>query len=95
MSIIDNEIIHCNCLTKTPEFKYHKKSCPHRLSEENAILREALQIYANQDHIIGELDDWDSCSGEPLNVLYHEEISLGIENGACARFALEQANLSK
>lgn len=86
------KVIYCNCLTKTPEFQYHEKSCPHRISKENEILLEALSVYAKRKHMLGQFDDFDSVSGEPLNMLWHDELPFGVENGSVARYAIERIN---
>lgn len=52
-------------------------------------LRAALLFYANRDHFsTEEMDAWDSCSGEPSNILWHEEEPWFIEDGEIARVAL-------
>lgn len=86
----DFDIVKCDCVTKTPVFSHHKKTCPHRLSEENKLLKAQLKKYADGDHMVGDFDDWDSASGEPTNVLWHEELPFGVESGSCARIALDK-----
>lgn len=52
-------------------------------------LRAALLFYANRDHFsTEEMDAWDSCSGEPSNILWHKEEPWFIEDGEIARVAL-------
>jgi|GEM_PF-4246958 len=61
----------------------------HELRTELAQLRAALKFYADRDHY--STDDglnWDSCSGEPANILWHESEPWFIEDGAIARAAL-------
>jgi hypothetical protein len=56
---------------------------------ELASLRAALKFYADRDHY--STDDglnWDSVSGEPMNILWHEEQPWFIEDGSVARAAL-------
>lgn len=62
----------------------------HELRTELAQLRSALKFYADRDHY--STDDgssWDSCSGEPANILWHESEPWFIENGSIARAALK------
>ncbi|MFZ4823665.1 hypothetical protein CQW32_17400 [Pseudomonas putida] len=62
----------------------------HELRKDLARLRTALKFYADRDHF--STDDglnWDSCSGEPANILWHESEPWFIEDGAIARAALE------
>lgn len=61
----------------------------HELRTELAKLRAALKFYADRDHY--STDDglnWDSCSGEPANILWHESEPWFIEDGSIARAAL-------
>lgn len=61
----------------------------HELRTELAQLRAALKFYADRDHY--STDDglnWDSCSGEPANILWHESEPWFIEDGSIARAAL-------
>ena len=80
--------VKCNCVTKTPSYKAHAKNCAYRLHAENQILRSALKFYAEQNHMLGEFDDFDSVSGEPLNCLWHESEPYGVETGTIASNAL-------
>lgn len=61
----------------------------HELRTELAKLRAALKFYADRDHY--STDDnlnWDICSGEPANILWHESEPWFIEDGSIARAAL-------
>ncbi len=52
-------------------------------------LRGGLRFYADKQHMLGDWDDWESCSGEPEQILFPPtNDSMGIENGGCARAAL-------
>lgn len=54
--------------------------------------RAALKFYADRDHY--STDDgfnWDSCSGEPANILWHESEPWFIEDGSIAREALSDS----
>ncbi|WP_259674068.1 hypothetical protein [Pseudomonas sp. USTB-Z] len=54
-------------------------------------LREALKFYADRDHFAEDIgSDWDSVSGEPANVLWHENEAWFVEDGSIARAALER-----
>lgn len=58
---------------------------------EVARLREALKFYAERDHFAEDIgSDWDSVSGEPANVLWHEDEAWFVEDGSIARTALER-----
>lgn len=63
----------------------------HELRTELAQLRAALKFYADRDHYSTEDgSNWDSCSGEPANILWHESEPWFIEDGSIARAALER-----
>ncbi|MCK3849976.1 hypothetical protein [Pseudomonas sp. W2Jun17] len=58
--------------------------------ERADVLESALKFYAGRDHY--SIDDglnWDSCSGEPANILWHEDQPWFIEDGSIARAALK------
>ncbi|WP_330509275.1 hypothetical protein V1687_11545 [Pseudomonas putida] len=60
-------------------------------SAEVERLREALKFYADRDHFAEDIgSDWDSVSGEPANVLWHENEAWFVEDGSIARAALER-----
>lgn len=59
------------------------------VEEENDRLRSALKFYADGEHYHVESDRWDTVSGEPLNMLWHDEDPEFIEDGTVARTALE------
>ena len=59
------------------------------LRTELAQLRAALKFYADGDHYsTDDGSNWDSCSGEPANILWHESEPWFIEDGSIARAAL-------
>lgn len=67
--------------------KHWKTICDQRARLERLIA--ALKFYADRDHY--STDDglnWDSVSGEPMNILWHEEQPWFIEDGSVARAAL-------
>lgn len=52
-------------------------------------LRAALKFYADRAHFAEDIgSDWDSVSGEPANMLWHEHESWFVEDGSIARAAL-------
>lgn len=54
-------------------------------------LRAALKFYADRDHFADDIgSDWDTVSGEPANVLWHESEAWFVEDGSIARAALER-----
>ncbi|WP_238347338.1 hypothetical protein [Pseudomonas taiwanensis] len=54
-------------------------------------LREALKFYADRDHFAEDIgSDWDTVSGEPANMLWHESEAWFVEDGSIARAALER-----
>ena len=59
------------------------------VEEENDRLRSALKFYADGEHYHLESDRWDTVSGEPLNILWHDEEPDFIEDGTVAINALE------
>ena len=59
-----------------------------RLHAEVAQLRSALKFYADREHYHFESGNWDTVSGEPLNILWHGEEPDFIEDGTVARTAL-------
>ncbi|MEW9840553.1 hypothetical protein [Pseudomonas juntendi] len=53
-------------------------------------LRAALQFYADREHYHFESGNWDTVSGEPLNILWCGDEPDFIEDGSVARAALER-----
>lgn len=53
-------------------------------------LRAALKFYADREHYHFESGNWDTVSGEPLNILWCGEEPDFIEDGSVARDALER-----
>ncbi|HDS1695787.1 MULTISPECIES: hypothetical protein [unclassified Pseudomonas] len=66
--------------------KHWKKICD--LRAEVARLRAALKFYADREHYHFESGNWDTVSGEPLNILWCGEEPDFIEDGTVARNAL-------
>ncbi|WP_410480728.1 hypothetical protein ACJ70E_16080 [Pseudomonas plecoglossicida] len=52
-------------------------------------LRAALKFYADREHYHFESGNWDTVSGEPLNILWCGDEPDFIEDGSVARAALE------
>lgn len=54
-------------------------------------IREALEFYANGDHLLlADPDAWDTCSGEPMNWLHDSAGTASVEDGSIAKAALAQ-----
>jgi len=53
-------------------------------------LRAALKFYADREHYHFESGNWDTVSGEPLNILWCGDDPDFIEDGSVARAALER-----
>jgi len=67
-----------------------------QLRARNEKLVEALQFYAEQNHLSGDgtpWEEWDTVSGEPQNWLCGPDDWAGIvESGGIARGALENSS---
>ena len=63
---------------------------PMAYSAEVERLRAALKFYADREHYHFESGNWDTVSGEPLNILWCGEEPDFIEDGTVARAALER-----
>jgi hypothetical protein len=59
-------------------------------TDEVERLRAALKFYADREHYHFESGNWDTVSGEPLNILWCGEEPDFIEDGTVARAALER-----
>lgn len=68
--------------------KHWKKICDLRAEVER--LRAALKFYADREHYHFESGNWDTVSGEPLNILWCGDEPDFIEDGTVARAALER-----
>ena len=55
------------------------------------VLEQALKFYAEREHYHFESGNWDTVSGEPLNILWNGDEPDFIEDGAVARAALKPA----
>lgn len=53
-------------------------------------LRTALKFYADREHYHFESGNWDTVSGEPLNILWCGDEPDFLEDGSVARAALER-----
>lgn len=73
--------------------KYPGQSLPlytHPDAGELERLRAALKFYADREHYHFESGNWDTVSGEPLNILWCGDDPDFIEDGSVARAALER-----
>lgn len=70
--------------------KLGAKLYTHADSGEVERLRAALKFYADREHYHFESGNWDTVSGEPLNILWCGEEPDFIEDGSVARDALER-----
>lgn len=69
--------------------KHWKTICNQRSQIET--LTASLKFYADRDHYSTDDEmNWDSCSGEPSNILWHESEPWFIEDGSVARSCLER-----
>lgn len=66
-----------------------------RLQIEIERLRTALKFYADREHYHFESGNWDSVSGEPLNILWCGDEPDFIEDGSVARAALSGTHEEK
>ena len=58
----------------------------------NQQLLEALEFYARGDHLVlFDADEWDTCSGEPLNWLHDNAGTASVEDGSLAEAAIDAA----
>lgn len=55
------------------------------------VLEKALKFYAEREHYHFESGNWDTVSGEPLNILWNGDEPDFIEDGSVARSALTPA----
>lgn len=57
----------------------------------NAALSTALKFYSDCDHLLlADPDEWDTCSGEPVNWLHDSAGTASVEDGSVARAALNK-----
>lgn len=56
--------------------------------QQAASLEKALKFYADREHYHFESGNWDTVSGEPLNILWNGDEPDFIEDGSVARAAL-------
>lgn len=57
--------------------------------QRNAALEIALKFYADGDHLLlADPDEWDTCSGEPINWLHDAAGTASVEDGSVAKQAL-------
>lgn len=87
-------------VTKMPEAEKQRLLClddqyelmQQRLTaaeQRNAALETALKFYADGDHLLlADPDEWDTCSGEPINWLHDAAGTASVEDGSVAKQAL-------
>ena len=57
--------------------------------QRNATLETALKFYADGDHLLlADPDEWDTCSGEPINWLHDAAGTASVEDGSVAKQAM-------
>lgn len=62
---------------------------PQHHSGDAAALVEALELYAQGNHLLlADPDAWDTCSGEPMNFLHDESGTASVEDGSIAKATL-------
>lgn len=61
-----------------------------QLKARSAELESALKFYADREHYHFESGNWDTVSGEPLNILWCGDEPDFIEDGSVARSALSK-----
>ena len=91
----NSEVAYKAAIEKQDELRDRKNSIvdlQQRLADaerRNAVMASALKFYADKDHFSTDDElNWDSCSGEPSNILWHESEPWFIEDGSIARAAL-------
>lgn len=66
------------------------------VADERAdVLEQALKFYADREHYHFESGNWDTVSGEPLNIMWNGDEPDFIEDGSVARTALKPADGSR
>ena len=82
----------CSCCTKTPEVSYHAEECRYRVLNEACrridLLESALRWYAHQNHFYGDLNNWDTVTGEPQNFWCSDDGDATVEDGTIAKMFL-------
>ena len=60
--------------------------------ERIADLERGLKFYADGDHLLlADHDEWDTCSGEPINWLHDNGGTASVEDGSVAKQILNQS----
>lgn len=88
--VLPNQVELMNTITR---LKAENQALQDRLTAtdaENDRLRTGLKFYADKDHFSEDMcGDFDTVSGEPANILWHESECWFVEDGSIARHALE------
>ncbi len=59
--------------------------------QRNTTLEATLKFYADGDHLLlADPDEWDTCSGEPINWLHDAAGTASVEDGSIAKQALNK-----
>jgi hypothetical protein len=57
--------------------------------QRNSELEKALMFYSDGNHLLlADPDEWDTCSGEPINWLHDAAGTASVEDGSVAKQAL-------
>lgn len=57
--------------------------------QRNTELEKALMFYSDGNHLLlADPDEWDTCSGEPINWLHDAAGTASVEDGSVAKQAL-------
>ena len=76
---------HGKCQAKREDLQQSLTAAEQR----NATLETALKFYADGDHLLlADPDEWDTCSGEPINWLHDAAGTASVEDGSVAKQAM-------
>ena len=90
--LIDDQRAEIASLKQTVNQLRQKLSAPKADDPVKAQLLEALEFYARGDHLVlFDADEWDTCSGEPLNWLHDNAGTASVEDGSLAEAAIAAA----
>lgn len=60
-----------------------------KIQQRLSLAKEAINFYAKGEHYHFESGNWDTVSGEPNNILWHDEEPDFVEDGSVAKAALK------
>lgn len=75
-------------LTSLEQRRYAEQQAREAAERRVDVLEAALKFYAEREHYHFESGNWDTVSGEPLNILWCGDEPDFIEDGSVARAAL-------